>query len=121
MSNEFEFQDRVGGWLYYAFGNEADNKLERLHRFLEEGLELVQSLGCSRGEAHQLVDYVFDRPVGDPAQELGGTMTTLAALSVIHGFDMNKAGEVELERIWEKVEQIRAKRLKKPELSPLPQ
>ena len=39
------------------------------HRFLEEALELVQACGATASEAHQLVDYVYGRPVGEPAQE----------------------------------------------------
>jgi hypothetical protein len=87
------FQERVHYWVEAAFGTEAaQDKMERVHRFIEEALELAQSLGCSPSEAHQLVDYVFSRGVGDPLQELGGTMTTIAALSAIHGLDMEQAG-----------------------------
>lgn len=47
-------------------------------------------------------------------------MVTLAALCHAHGLDMHAAGEVELTRIWTKVEQIRAKQAAKPKHSPLP-
>ena len=57
------------------------DRVQRNHRFLEEALELVQSLGCTASEAHQLVDYVFGRPVGEPTQELGGAIITLHALA----------------------------------------
>ncbi len=115
------FQERVHYWLEAAFGVEASkNKMERVHRFIEEALELAQSLGCTQEEAHQLVDYVFSRPVGEPLQELGGTMTTIAALSAIHEFDMNEAGETELERMWQVIEKIRLKQKAKPKYSPLP-
>ena len=43
------FQSRVRPWLIECFGAEvAGNKIERNHRFIEECLELVQALGCSR-------------------------------------------------------------------------
>ena len=114
------FQPRVKPWLIACFGAEiAGDRAERNHRFLEESLELVQSLGCTAGHAHQLVDYVFGRPVGEPHQEAGGVMTTLAALCLANGLDMHIAGEDELARIWTKVEQIRAKQAAKPEGSPL--
>lgn len=114
------FQPRVKPWLIACFGAEiAGDRAERNHRFLEESLELVQSLGCTAGDAHQLVDYVFGRPVGEPHQEAGGVMTTLAALCLANGLDMHIAGEDELARIWTKVEQIRAKQAAKPEGSPL--
>ena len=115
------FQDRVQPWLMACFGPMiAGDREERNHRFLEEALELVQACGCSASEAHQLVDYVYGRPVGEPAQEVGGVMVTLAALCLANDLDMHGAGETELARIWTKVEQIRAKQAAKPKHSPLP-
>lgn len=115
------FQQRVQPWLMACFGEMiAGNREERNHRFLEEALELVQSCGCTASEAHQLVDYVYGRPVGEPAQEVGGVMVTLAALCLANGLDMHRDGETELARIWTKVEAIRAKQAAKPKHSPLP-
>jgi hypothetical protein len=115
------FQTRVRPWLMACFGEMiAGDREERNHRFIEEALELVQACGCTASEAHQLVDYVFARPVGDKAQEVGGVMVTLAALCLAQGLDMAAAGETELARIWTKVEQIRAKQAAKPKHSPLP-
>lgn len=114
------FQARVKRWLLACFGSEiASDKVERNHRFLEEALELVQSGACTRSEAHQLVDYVFDRPVGDMIQEVGGVMNTLAALCSAYQIDLNDSAELELARVWTKVEQIRAKQAAKPKHSPL--
>lgn len=115
------FQVRVQPWMQACFGAEiASDKVERNHRFLEEALELVQACGCTQSEAHQLVDYVFRRPVGEKHQEVGGVMVTLAALCLAQGLDMHQAGEVELARIWTKVDAIRAKQAAKPKHSPLP-
>ncbi|WP_396334078.1 hypothetical protein [Burkholderia anthina] len=117
-----EFQARVQPWMLACFGAEiAADRVERNHRFLEEALELVQACGCTASEAHQLVDYTFGRPIGEPAQEVGGVMVTLAALCLANGLDMHAAGETELARIWTKVEQIRAKQAAKPKHSPLPE
>ncbi|MCY1215358.1 hypothetical protein D9M69_118990 [compost metagenome] len=116
------FQARVQPWMLECFGAEiAADKQERNHRFLEESLELVQACGATASEAHQLVDYVYGRPVGDKHQEVGGVMVTLAALCLAQGLDMHTAGETELARIWTKVEQIRAKQAAKPKHSPLPE
>ena len=123
-TSQAPFQQRVQPWLLECFGAEiAADRVERNHRFLEESLELVQSLGCTASEAHQLVDYVFGRPVGDPPQEVGGVMVTLAALCLASGLDMHDAGEVELVRISapELVAKIRAKQAAKPKHSPLPE
>lgn len=115
------FQSRVQPWMMACFGAEISaDGAERNHRFLEESLELVQACGCTASEAHQLVDYVYGRPVGERAQEVGGVMVTLAALCLTQGLDMHAAGETELARIWTKVEAIRAKQAAKPKHSPLP-
>lgn len=116
------FQTRVQPWLLECFGPViAGDTRERNHRFLEEGLELVQALGCSQADAHQLVDYVYGRPIGEKSQEVGGVMVTLAALCLAQQLDMHDCGEAELSRIWTKIEQIRAKQAAKPKHSPLPE
>lgn len=119
---EAGFQASVQPWLIACFGEMiAGDREERNHRFLEESLELVQSCGCTASEAHQLVDYVYGRPVGELHQEVGGVMVTLAALCLANDADMHAAGWVELDRIWGKVEAIRAKQAAKPKYSPLPE
>ena len=116
------FQEEVLRWCVTCFGSVITRcKEERNHRFLEESLELVQSLGCTKEEALKLVEYVFSRPVGDPEQELGGVMVTAAALANANEMDMFRSGMVELKRVWTKVDQIRAKQAAKPKFSPLPQ
>lgn len=117
MSN---FQARVQPWMLECFGEEiAADRQERNHRFLEEALELVQACGASRHECHQLVDYVYGRPVGERAQEAGGVMVTLAALCLAQGQDMHQCGDAELARVWTKIEEIRAKQAAKPKHGPL--
>lgn len=116
------FQSRVSEWMLACFGAEiTTDRTERCHRFLEEALELVQALGSTSSEAHQLVDYVFGRPAGELRQEVGGVMVTLAALCGAAGIDMSEEGEAELARIWTKIEKIRAKHAAKPKHSPLPE
>lgn len=120
--SKIPFQARVQPWMLECFGQViASDAKERNHRFLEESLELVQACGCTQSEAHQLVDYVYGRDVGKKHQEVGGVMVTLAALCLAQHLDMHDCGEVELARIWTKVEQIRAKQSAKPKHSPLPQ
>jgi hypothetical protein len=122
MPETGSFQDRVEPWMLQCFGPEIATDIdERNHRFIEEALELVQSCGATASECHQLVEYVFNRPAGEPHQESGGVMVTHAALCLANGLDMHENGEVELARIWGKVETIRAKQAAKPKHSPLPQ
>ena len=116
------FQTRVSKWIDACFGPEIGaDRIERNHRFLEEALELVQANGCGQSEAHQLVDYVFGRPVGELSQEVGGVMNTLASLCTASGVDLDGCAEAEMARVWTKMETIRAKRAAKPKHSPLPQ
>lgn len=96
------------------------NTTERNHRFLEEALELVQAMGCTAAEAHMLVDYTFGRPVGDPEQEVGGALVTLAALCSAADISMAELGERELARCWQNIDRIRFKQAGKPRSSPLP-
>lgn len=117
MSN---FQDGVARWLLVCLGRKiANDPIERNHRFLEESLELVQSLNCTCEEAHQLVDYVYSRPAGEPFQEMGGAPITLAALAQANGLVMQSCGEIELDRVWEKMKQVRMKQVVKPKFGPL--
>lgn len=114
------FQTNVKPWLHKCFGETiSSDVVERNHRFLEEALELVQACDCTQDEAHQLVDYVYGRDVGEKHQEVGGVMVTLAALCLAQDMDMHEAGDTELARVWTKVEQIRAKQAAKPKNSPL--
>lgn len=118
------FQKDVDDWMQQCFGPEiAADGTERNHRFLEEALELVQSLGCTTSEAHQLVDYVFARPAGEPAQEVGGVRVTLSALCNAHRINEDCAATQEYCRISdpETMEKIRAKQAAKPKHSPLPE
>jgi NTP pyrophosphatase (non-canonical NTP hydrolase) len=122
LKKGLSFQLRVQNWLMECFSNDiCRDKIERCHRLTEETLELVQSVGMTAEDAHQLVNYVYDRPAGESLQEVGGVLNTLAALCSTTNIDMESAGEIELERCWKNIEKIRAKHAAKPKFSPLPQ
>jgi hypothetical protein len=115
------FQTRIKPWMRECFGDVIPfDKVERGDRFVEEVYELLQWAGYDRRRLRSLEYYVWDRPVGEGPQEVGGVMVTLAAFCLAHGLDMHAAGETELARIWTKVEQIRAKQAAKPTGSALP-
>jgi hypothetical protein len=69
----------------------------------------------------QLVDYVFDRPIGEAHQEVGGVMVTLALLCHAANLDMEDLGYTEINRCWSKIDKIKTKWQGKPKFSPLPQ
>lgn len=116
-------QAGVAPWMQECFGPEISaDKLERGDRLLEEVLELLQSGDYPRERIAALTSYTYNRPKGEPAQEVGGVMITLAAYCLAHALDMHEAGSAELERITqpEMVEKIRAKQATKPTGSALP-
>lgn len=118
------FQNRVVAHLRHVC-DEVDDPTdlpERRDRFAEEALELFQSLGGTHAAALALVGYVFGRPAGQPRQEFGGAMTTLAGLAAYAGEDLVVCGEAELARTWDAavVAKIRRKRANRHGRGPLP-
>jgi len=112
---EGSLQSRVAPWMEACFGPEISNDhLERGDRLLEEVLELLQSGDYPIERAAAMIGYVWSRPKGEPEQEVGGVMLTLAAYCLKQGIDMHDAGEKELSRVWTKVEKIRSKQAVKP-------
>jgi hypothetical protein len=120
------FQSRVADWLGKCFAPPLyTNMTERGDRLVEEVLELLQSKGYDPTRIPTLIEYVWNRPVGDPPQEVGGVMATLAAYCSVAGLDMEADGEAELARIMrpEIMAKIRTKQEAKNKLrfdSPLP-
>ncbi|MCW0398731.1 hypothetical protein NB688_000545 [Xanthomonas sacchari] len=120
------FQASVGEWMAHCFSPRACSSMtERGDRMLEEVLELLQAHGYDSGRVATLVGYVYGRPVGEPAQEVGGVMVTLAAYCHTAGLDMHAAGAAELHRIYqpEAMAKIRRKQEAKAALhfdTPLP-
>ena len=114
------FQLRAWDWLLTCFGLKAEDRLERSDRLLEEVLELLQANGYPQARADAISRYVYLRPAGRPNQELGGVMLTIAGYAGAHGLDMDQAGEMELARVWTKIDKIRAKQALKPVGASLP-
>jgi hypothetical protein len=114
------FQKRAMYWAKDCFGYTLAMAVkERNQRFIEEALELVQSLGMSQREALGAVSYVYGRPAGDPRQEIGGVYNTLAVLCAAHNLDMVGEGERDLLEISdnESTRRIREKRQSKPDFA----
>lgn len=93
-------QSRVVSWVRKVFSDEvATNVPERVLRFVEEAVELAQACGTDATTIHRLVDYVFNRPVGEAPQEIAGCMVTLYATAHALGVDAQEELEKEISRI----------------------
>ena len=110
MAYKKQYQKRVLDWIVQCFAHTTIYDVqERNKRFLEESLELVQSLELPKEEAYKMVDYVYGRKEGETKQEVGGVMVTLAILCEVNGISMRSAAEIELWRINKNIPQIQAK------------
>lgn len=103
-------------WGVATIGDDVD-QLTRASRFLEEATELTQATGMAEEMAHKIVSYVFARPVGEPFQEIGGTMVTLTMLAEVLRLSVEKAWVTEFKRIHqpEVMERIRLRQREKRE------
>jgi hypothetical protein len=110
-------QKEVLRWCKATFG-EKDPRWtdvdERCLRHYEEDTELMQALGMTEEQCIAMVKYVFSRPIGEPKQEMGGTLITLAALANSTHISMRDAFEEENRRCWEIKDKIAAKQMVKP-------
>lgn len=116
------YQERVRQHFLYVAGDDTTDMPERRDRACEEFAELQQALGGTLEGWIAVGRYVWGRPVGEPAQEMGGTLNTLAALAAWADLDMMACGEAELERTKrpEIVAKIRRKRANRHGRGPLP-
>ena len=109
------FQSRVLAWMTRCFQrSDAFTSEQRSFRFVEEALELAQATGTTKEDVLRLVDYVYERPMGAPQQEIGGVSVTLAALATALGSQLSDCALAEIERCEQNTEKIRAKDLAKP-------
>ena len=91
-------------------GQETLSSVEdRRMRFVEEALELGQASGVTEAEAITLVRYVYSRPKGECAQEVGGAMLTLVCLCEASNIDLVNATAQELGRALANADKIREK------------
>lgn len=96
-----ERQKILMAWAQRVFGEtgeDADMDTRAL-RFLEEAMELAQAFGLEERRAHIVTSYVYRRPWGVPAQEIGGVMVTLSLLAEGAGLSVEKAETMEIERV----------------------
>lgn len=111
-------------WAKAAFGTEQSTSLhQRALRLLEEAVELYQAsaaatqgstgstwMDTARARAHELVDYVFERPVGAIGQELGGIAVCMLVYAEAADLDVDDMEVKELHRVLNKPIEEFAKR-----------
>ena len=96
-------QQQVTTWARAAFGEaEATGLAQRGVRLLEEAIEAFQACGGDEEIAHKLVAFVFARPAGTVAQELGGVSVTVLALAAAAGLSADEEECREVHRVLNK-------------------
>jgi hypothetical protein len=93
-------QRNILTWVHQAFG--VDGVEQRALRMLEEAVELYQAAGGNAAQAGKLVAFVFARPVGELAQEIGGLGLTLEALAETAGLSADVESSREFGRVLQK-------------------
>ena len=73
-------------------------------------------------DARRVLEYVLGRPRGEPAQEFGGTLATLAVLASYASEDLMRCGEADIARWTDPafVARLRLKRAGRHGRGPLP-
>ena len=100
--NRDERQAAVLDWVRTTFGPATLTGSERAMRVLEEALELFQAEGLDLDKALAIARHVYGRPLGDPAQEVGGLGVTLLAYCGAKGISADGEEARELERVLAK-------------------
>ena len=96
-------QAMITDWARMAFGEaEATGIPQRGLRLLEEAIEAFQACGGDEAIAHKLVKYVFEHPLGQIGQELGGVAVTVLALAAAAGLSADEEECREIHRVLSK-------------------
>lgn len=98
-----ELQRRMLQWSIECFGREeATSIAQRALRLLEEAIELAQAAGVPQTMVEQLGNYVYGRPPGSLAQEVGGVSVTLLVLCAAAGLSADQEERREVARVLSK-------------------
>jgi len=82
LSNRQQRQAEILQWANTIFGEAtASNTGERIRRFAEESIELVQAAGLDKQAMNDIIDHVYAKPAGNVAQEIGQVGVSLLALA----------------------------------------
>lgn len=96
-------QVAIALWAIECFGEEQARSVpQRALRLTEEAIEAAQAALVDERLVHDLVKYVYGRPVGEISQEIGGVGVTLLALAAAVGVSADIVEYAEVERILTK-------------------
>lgn len=118
MADRNALQRQILQWACQTFGTEtAANTGERISRFAEESLELMQSAGMNKTAVLKLVDYVYSRPAGEIKQEIGQVGVSLLGYAEHLGISADAEEQAEFNRIlslppdhWQSRQNAKAKK-----------
>jgi hypothetical protein len=98
-----ERQRAIGYWSEVNFGRAEGSSIpQRGIRHLEEAAEAAHAAGVPLDMAIAMIRYVWSRPKGELAQELGGSAITLLAFAQAAGLSADECEQKELERVLSK-------------------
>lgn len=103
MINRDVRQIEVADWCAAAFGEgQASSVEQRGLRLAEEAIEAAQAAGCDPATLHSLISYVYARPAGTMAREIGGVGVTVLALANAAGLSADQCESDEVARVLSK-------------------
>lgn len=99
MDTQIDRPTHFLNWAHQTFGDIALDPRERVLRFLEEAVELAQSLHVSMDTTDALVARVYRREPGDPVREMGQALATLELLAKAANIDADAEATKEFYRV----------------------
>ena len=90
-------------WAIRCFGKaHVDNKTICALRLVEEAIEYAQAIGVPEISVALVTKAVYERPKGEPYQELGGVLMTATVAATTQYWDPDDVFETELRRVLAK-------------------
>jgi hypothetical protein len=117
-----KFQRQWFRWMHACYPVEHINDpKENRQRFAEEAIEAMQAFDMPKEEVLAMVEYVYGREKGEPAQEAAGALNCLVTLCNLHKINLGQAAVEDLDYCWQNLDKIRAKNALKPKFGKPPQ
>lgn len=89
-------------WAFEMFGDVAHSRQDRVHRFIEEAIELAHAERVSEQSLNKIQARVYSRPRGETDKEIGQSQATLECFAESIGL----SSDGEAQREWERVQEI---------------